>query len=100
MSAPGQLAQRGDVRPPAPRADLSTFELDDDLVLYDPLNGQSFVLNATGRLVWSLCDGARSPLAIAGELAAGFGVEGEQALSDVDELLDNLRTAGLLEQND
>ena len=91
MNAPGQLT-----RHPVARADLSTFELDDDLVVYDPRSGQSFVLNATGRLIWSRCDGARSPEAIAAELSAGFGVDGERARFDVDELLESLRVAGLL----
>lgn len=84
--------------PPVPRADLSVFPLDDDLVVYDPKSGQSFVLNQTGSTIWSLCDGERSHLKIAEELSAHFSISFEQALADVRDLLDELQDADLLVQ--
>jgi hypothetical protein len=72
------------------------FPLDNDLVVYDPQSGQSFVLNATGRIIWSLCDGERPQWMIAGELSARCGISHEQALVDVMELVTEFRSADLL----
>lgn len=81
---------------PRLRADLSVFALDDDLVVYDPTNGESFILNPTGRLVWERCDGQRSHDDIANEIAALHGISGEQAFADVTELLASFQRSNLL----
>ena len=81
---------------PLPRGDLAVFPLDDDLVLYDPQSGQSFVLNPTGRIVWSLFDEARSIQAIVDEVVATFGIPTGQAQRDVENLLDQLSRSDLL----
>lgn len=87
-----------DVDPPRPRirADLSVFPLDDELVIYDPVTGESFVLNQTGRLVWERCDGERTDGEIASELAARHGIPTEQAFADVSDLLSTFRQTNLL----
>jgi hypothetical protein len=66
------------------------------LVVHDPDNGQSYVLNATGRVIWSLCDGERTCGAIAEELSVAFGVDTAVVLPDVVALVDDLRQACLL----
>jgi PqqD family protein of HPr-rel-A system len=85
-----------DPRRPQPRADLSVFPLDDELVVYDPTSGESFLLNQSGRLVWELCNGERTPDDIARELAALHGIPTEQASTDTTELLESFRQARLL----
>jgi len=86
-----------DVDPTIPRirADLSAFPLDDELVIYDPMTGESFILNATGRLVWERCNGERTEADIAGEIAVIHGIPTERALADVSELLTSFREANL-----
>jgi cyanophycin synthetase len=81
---------------PRLRADLSTYPLDDDLVVYDRRTGESYVLNATGRMVWERCDGTTTCQEIAIEIAALHGIPTEQARADVDELIDSFRRSNLL----
>lgn len=87
-----------DVAPscPAFRTDLSTYPLDDELVIYDPESGESFVLNASGKYVWERCDGKRTDADIAAEIAAIYAIPAAQAIADVAELLDSFRRANLL----
>jgi PqqD family protein of HPr-rel-A system len=100
----GNSAEIGHVEPvltavdghPEVRTDLSMYPLDDDLVVYDPQSGQSYILNATGRTVWSLCDGERSEHAIAEALSQTYGVAEDQMLKDVLEVLVELRKSNLL----
>ena len=73
-----------------------TFPLDDDLVLCQESDGQTFVVNRTGAFIWSLCDGSQTRPEIAQSVADTFGIPDEQASKDVDELLDALQRAGLL----
>ena len=81
---------------PLTRADLSVFPLDDELVIYDPENGESFILNQTGRLVWERCDGTRTLDEIADEIATLLHVSTQIAFTDIAELLESLRQANLL----
>lgn len=86
-----------DVDPSRPqaRADLSVYPLDDDLVVYDPRTGESFILNPTGRLVWERCNGERTSEDIAGEIAVLHGISAEQAYADITELLESFQQANL-----
>src|SRR5262245_48408355 len=83
---------------PAPkaRADISTYPLDNDLVLYDTMSREGFILNSTAAKVWQLADGSRTPAAMARAMAKDYGVEYKSALGDVRELLTALDGAGLL----
>lgn len=85
-----------DPRNPARRADLSVFPLDEDLVVYDPETGESFVLNQTGKLVWEQCNGEHCAEDIAAEIAAMFDIPAGQAIADVTELLNSFEQANLL----
>jgi len=78
------------------RPDVSSQTLDDELILYDPDLGRAHVLNRTAAQVWSLCDGTRSVEAIARQLATAHGIELEQALVDVRDLVDDFGRADLL----
>lgn len=83
---------------PRTRASLSLFPLDDDLVIYDPLNGESYILNPTGRFVWEHCDGTRTPGEIASGLAERHGIPINQALADTRELLEAFGQSNLLQR--
>jgi hypothetical protein len=76
---------------------ISASMLDDDLVLYAAETGQSYALNAVGRTIWELCDGTSSVEEIAGRIASSYGIPVEQALSDTQELIDELAQAQLIE---
>ena len=84
------------VRHPAHQPWVSAFPLDDDLVLCDERSGAVYVLNATGRLIWTLCDGTRSSDDVARELRAAYGVDLARARDDVRTVLANVREAGLM----
>lgn len=75
---------------------VSAFPLDDELVLFDPGSGQSYVLNATAARIWEWCDGSRTLALLARALATSYALDEEQALADVGELIEGFRRAGLL----
>jgi len=81
---------------PQVRADLSTFVLDDELVVFDHVTGESFVLNATGRFIWEYCTGTNTVEEIAAAVATEHAIPLAQALDDTRELLDSLEQSGLL----
>ena len=81
---------------PAPLSGVSAFPLDDELVLYEPNAGATYVLNPTAAFIWSLCDGDRTAQEVAEELADAYGIDERQAVTDVTTLLDTLERAGFL----
>jgi hypothetical protein len=81
---------------PLPHADVTVFPLDDDLVIYHVRTGQSFVLNQTGRLIWSLCDGTRTMTELAEEVSSMCHITLDQAQTDVGELIRDLTQNGLI----
>ncbi|MGI8915343.1 MAG: PqqD family protein [Chloroflexota bacterium] len=93
------VAGGGEVQLLVRHPDISTFPLDDDLVLYDARDGAAHVLNATAALVWTAVDGMRSATVLARGLAAHSGIAEPPALADVCSLLADLRRADLLVAN-
>ncbi|MGH3698127.1 MAG: lasso peptide biosynthesis PqqD family chaperone [Pseudonocardiaceae bacterium] len=78
------------------RADVSTADTDDGVVLLDERAGRYWQLNPTGALVLQLLlDGAATPQ-VAQTLADRYLVSAEQAAADIAALLEHLRTAGLV----
>lgn len=53
---------------------VAVSELDDELVLYDSATQQVHVLNHSAAAIWRLCDGTRTPAAIARDVARYYGV--------------------------
>jgi hypothetical protein len=76
--------------------EVLTYPLDEELVLYEAPHDRTFILNATGRMVWERCDGAHNVQAIAWALAQGFGRAYDEVLADVREVVLMLQQAGLL----
>lgn len=87
--------QMSDARPIAVPT-VSSYPLDDELVLYTSTDGQAYVLNHTAARVWRLLDGTRTEVEAAREVADTYGEEYEQVLSDVRELVEHLQAVGLL----
>ena len=75
---------------------VSSYPLDDELVLYTSTDGQAYVLNHTAARIWHLLDGTRTETAVAQELADNYGENYDDVLSDVRELVGHLRSVGLL----
>jgi hypothetical protein len=75
---------------------VSSYPLDDELVLYTPSDGQAYILNPTAARVWQLLDGTRTEVGLARELADTYGEDYDQVLVDVRELVSHLQAVGLL----
>ena len=75
--------------------DVIATDLEHELVVLDPRNGEMFALNGTGRRVWFALP-ARTPDELANVLLAEFDVTRTQALKDVHSLIAALQGAGLV----
>ena len=87
--------QMSEARPMA-LPSVSSYPLDDELVLYTSADGQAYILNHTAARVWRLLDGTRTEVTVAQEVADTYGEEYDQVLQDVRELVAHLQTVGLL----
>jgi Coenzyme PQQ synthesis protein D (PqqD) len=72
-------------------------ELDGEAVLLDPTAGCSYNLNHVGTFIWKLLDGKHTPQRIATAICETYeDVEYEQALKDVEQIIQDLRDNQLL----
>jgi hypothetical protein len=78
------------------RAEVSTADTDDGMVLLDERAGRYWQLNTTGALVLRLMLDGASPGQVAQTLADRYPVRIQQAAADVTTLLRRLRTAGMV----
>lgn len=78
------------------RADVSTADTDDGVVLLDERSGRYWQFNPTGGLVLRLLLEGASARRVAQTLADRHAVSIEQAAADVAALLQRLHTAGLV----
>jgi hypothetical protein len=80
------------------RDGVSTAETDYGVTLLDEHSGEYYNLNPTGALVLrTLLDGGTHAQAV-GRLTANYAVDDDTAARDVDDLVDGLMSAGLVEQ--
>jgi hypothetical protein len=80
------------------REGVSTAETDYGITLLDEDNGEYYNLNPTGALVLrTLLDGGSRAQAVE-RLTVDYAVDDDTAARDVADLVDNLRSAGLLEE--
>ena len=70
--------------------------VEDDVVLYDPRNDATHVLNTTAAAVWWLCDGELNSDEIVAEISRFFDTPLETVMPDVSKVLDEFKTAGLV----
>jgi len=84
-----------DSRPtPRCREDLILREIDDELVVYDPVTDHTALLNRSAALAFSLCDGTRAPSEIVREVARVYGVEEDDVRTDIEHTLEDFFTRG------
>jgi pyrroloquinoline quinone biosynthesis protein D len=71
-------------------------DLEKDYVFYDRHGDRFHILNGTAREIYLLCDGTRTPGAVAREIAERYEVDEETAMKDTCETIDRLVNLGLL----
>ena len=79
------------------RAGISTAEVEYGTALLDDDRGQYWNLNPTDSLFLQTLLSGSSRDEAAQKLAAEYGIDVEEAARDVEELVGNLRAAGLLD---
>ena len=80
------------------RTGVSTAEVEYGTALLDEDRGEYWNLNPTGALVLQTLLSGSSRDEAAETLAAEFGIDIEDAVRDVDELIENLQAAGLVDR--
>jgi len=93
----GRASPRREARRLRRRGAVDALPLDDELVLFDTQTSTAFAANATGSVIWTLCDGTRGADGIAIELVARYGITHDQAAADVRHFLELASDAGLLD---
>lgn len=83
---------------PRVREDLSARLVKGETVVLDRSSLQVHQFNATASHVWSLCTGRLTEAEIASRVAETYDVEPAQAAKDVQALVAQFRTLGLLGQ--
>lgn len=71
-------------------------ELEGEAILLDPKEGCSYNLNVIGTLIWKMLDGKNTAHDMAAAICEAYEVDFEQALHDVQLLLDDLHANHLL----
>ena len=75
---------------------LIQHDMDDEVLVYDPVVDRTHRLNVSATRIWELCDGTRSLEDIARVLTEQFEVEFETALQDARTVLEQLKEEQLL----
>ena len=75
---------------------LIQHDMDDEMLVYDPVVDRTHRLNVSASRIWELCDGTRSIEDIARVLTEQFEVEFETALQDARAVLQQLKEEQLL----
>ena len=73
-------------------------DLDGEAVLLNPLVGCSYNLNRVGTLIWKMLDGKHSTSDIATRISELYEVESDQALRDLENILDDMAKNDLLDK--
>jgi len=76
--------------------ELIEHEVEDDLVLYDPVTDKVHILNPTAAAVWWLCEEETTVEKVASQMARLYSLDTSVAVKDVEEVLSQLTEAGLL----
>src|SRR5467141_2777279 len=72
----------------------------DGAVLMDIQGGSMLTLNPIGSIIWQQLSDGRLPEQIAEHLASEFGIAREQALTDVNEFVEQLQAHHLIEPSE
>ena len=82
---------------PRQRPGFSAFTVADELLLLAPEGGEAHALNASGALLWQLCDGRHTLLDMLRELRSRFDGDDVAMLADLTEALFRFHRLGLIE---
>ena len=82
---------------PVRRADVEWVDLDGETVVHDPRSGTLHRLNESAASVWAACDGSTTVAAIVGSMHETHEGPGDAIADDVDRVLTNLESQGLLD---
>lgn len=85
---------------PIKDAELLSHELEQQLVLVQPLSGKVKVINQVGTFIWSQIDGCNEIESIIASVVGTFSVNNETATRDVLAFLSELRIKGLITLRD
>ncbi len=75
---------------------LAWREIDGEIVIVSPIDSVLHELNETGSFVWKHLDGHRPAAEIAASLAVEYDVKPEEALRDIETLVEELASRQLL----
>ena len=92
----GNLVSRINLRI-SKRPDVLIEEIDEETVLFDPKNRNTYALNQVGSIIWQLCDGGHTPSEISEEISEALGVDSAQVLEDVLRIINELLDKKLVE---
>jgi hypothetical protein len=77
-------------------SDQLVSKLGDEIVLLNTKSGVYYGLDAVGARVWELAQSPQTIKSLQDALVAEFDVDADQCRRDLSELLENLRTEGLV----
>ena len=83
-----------------PAADVVWRRVQDSGVLVDLRTNQIYELNETGTRVWELMSEGQSIASVLDQLRSEYEVESSDTQSEVEHLVEELESAGLLERKD
>ena len=95
MRTPHWTSRDAPIVAPARRDDVIVESLDDELVLNDSIDGNTYYLNRTANNVWKRCDGRATTRQIAETISVEYDVDFDSALDDVEQLVVFFAQAGL-----
>lgn len=81
---------------PRLRENLVVRQVEEDVVVYDPVFDRTALLNFSAAVILELCDGSRTTREITRDLSITFSLETREVTTDVDTVLGILVGAGLL----
>jgi PqqD family protein of HPr-rel-A system len=81
---------------PRLRDDVVSREVDEELVIYDPVSDRTALLNASAAAVLELCDGHHTCDEIARRVAEIFSVDVEAIEAEIGTALEEFRRQGWL----
>ncbi len=99
MTNPTAVQPDSGASTPYPRQmpEIVEYEVEDEIVLYDPRHDSVHTLNPTAAIVWWLCDGEHDVKEIGRELADLYEVDpNDGLLRDAEDAVDRFRVAGLI----
>lgn len=90
------LKQESRVQKPRRVSRVIQYEIDGEVVLYDPKRDRVHNLNSTAAFIWQLCDGSRTVDEVALDVAMHYGVDFAVTRVDVARILEQFERSHLL----